>query len=103
MVYLSLVPYRPDKPRYTAADRDYTEHLTWPEWVVLRRLRLGWTKQDLADKCEDVVSRMTLWRIEMSLVKPTRATQRAIESVLDQGERELAEELGAVSTTSVPV
>lgn len=41
------------------APRDFGD-LTWEERTIIRRIRLGWTKAELADRTG--ISRMTLWR-----------------------------------------
>lgn len=39
---------------------DVLGELTWAERTIIRRIRLGWTKADLAERSG--ISRMTLWR-----------------------------------------
>jgi len=71
-------------------DDTYDVTLSWREWVTLRRLRLGWTKRDLARECG--VSRVTLWEtLETQdpdrLVDPSPRIREKIEDALNRAER----------------
>lgn len=53
---------------------------TWRECVAQWRLRLGLTKQDLAEKCG--LSRVTLWRIESGKQEPTQEQIDTVERAI---------------------
>ena len=55
--------------------------LSWREWVTVRRLRLGWTKADLAE--HSGVSRTWLWRA----LECDPASERAVEISCDVYEK----------------
>ena len=72
--------------------REITRTLSWREDIIVRRIRLGWTKADLAERVG--CSRTTLWRtIECApeherFLELSDELRGRIEAALDDAEAE---------------
>jgi transcriptional regulator with XRE-family HTH domain len=64
-----------------------------PEMIHPRRLDLGWTLDQLAERAE--VCGRTIWEIEQGQCKPRRATLEAIDRALRAGESQPQVDVGA--------
>lgn len=65
--------------------RIYPEKLSWPECIVIYRMRLGLTKAQLADVCKwlgNSITRTTVWRIETGNARPNAKTRQVLEDAI---------------------